>query len=337
MACTSPLKAFYSMGNDGKKKIDFYKPEKYNFRSYESFPDDIKIPIPCGQCVSCRLAYAKNWAVRCVLESLQYENNYFITLTYDEEHLPITEKSYIDEETGEYYDGIYSASLDKSVLQKFMKDLRRYYEYHFGFKGIRFFACGEYGPKSMRPHYHLILFNCPIPDLKYEVSNSMGNKYYSSEIFNSVWHKQGFVTIGECNYNTCSYVARYMLKKQKGKEATKNYGRLGLEPPFTLCSRDPGIARDYYDKNSDTIYRYDSLIITNSEGVATKVKPPSYFDRLYDIESPEDMAKIKDKRKTSAVNGMASKLAATSLSEDDYLAVVNLNLEEKSKFLLRSL
>lgn len=337
MACTSPLKAFYSIGNDGKKQIEFYRPEKYNFRPYESFPDDIKIPIPCGQCVSCRLAYAKNWAVRCVLESLQYEHNYFITLTYDEEHLPISEKSYIDEETGEYFDNIYSASLDKSVLQKFMKDLRRYFEYHFHFRGIRFFACGEYGPKSMRPHYHLILFNCPIPDLKYEISNSMGNKYYSSEILNSVWHNQGFVTIGECNYNTCSYVARYMLKKQKGKDANKNYGRLGLVPPFTLCSRDPGIARDYYDKNSDTIYRYDSLIITNSEGIATKVKPPSYFDRLYDIESHDEMMKIKDNRRTSAVNGMAQKLSNTSLSADEYLAVVNFNLEEKAKFLLRSL
>lgn len=337
MACTSPLKAFYSIGNDGKKQISFYRPEKFNFVPYEDLPDDNKIPIPCGQCVSCRLHYAKNWAVRCVLEAMQYEHNYFVTLTYDEEHLPVSEKSWIDEDTGEYFEGIYSASLEKSVLQKFLKDLRRYYDYHFNFQGIRFFACGEYGPKSMRPHYHLILFNCPIPDLKYEISNSMGNRYYSSEIFNSVWHNQGFVTIGECNFSTCSYVARYMLKKQKGVEATKNYGRLGLVPPFTLCSRDPGIARSYYDSNSNKIYEYDSLIITNSKGVATKVKPPSYFDRLYDIESPEDMIRIKDNRKTSACMSMQSKLENTDLFEEEYLSVVDFNMQEKAKLLLRSL
>lgn len=337
MACTSPLKAFYSIGNDGKKKITFYSPERFNFKPYDSFPDDIKIPIPCGQCVSCRLQYAKNWATRCVLEALQYEHNYFVTLTYDEEHLPISEKSWIDEESGEYFDGIFSASLEKSVLQKFLKDLRRYYKYHFNLDNIRFFACGEYGPKSLRPHYHLILFNCPIPDLKFEVCNSLGNRYYSSEIFNKLWHHNGFVTIGECNYNTCSYVARYMLKKQKGKDATKNYGRIGLVPPFTLCSRDPGIARSYYDANFDTIYNYDSIIITDKDGIAKKVKPPSYFDRLYDIESPEDMARIKDNRKTSALLGMQAKLEKTDLSEDEYLSVVDFNMKEKSKFLLRSL
>lgn len=337
MSCTSPLKAFFTYQNNGKKKIDFYSPERYNFKSYESFPDDNKILIPCGQCISCRLKYSRDWATRCVLESLQYDHNYFVTLTYNPESLPVSESFYVDKDTGEFTDGIFSASLDKSVIQKFMKDLRRYYSYHFNIDNIRFFACGEYGSKNLRPHYHLILFNCPIPDLKFECSNFQGDSYYSSEIFNKLWHYQGFVTIGDCNYSTCSYVARYMLKKQKGLNSDKFYGLQGLVPPFTLCSRDPGIARSYYDKNSNRIYEYDSLIITGSDGVAKVVRPPSYFDKLYDIDCPEDLKKIKDKRKASAEASYLAVLDKTSLSSDDYLKTVDLNIQSKSSKLLRNL
>lgn len=162
-----------------------------------------------------------------------------------------------------------SAPLVPEHLTKFMKDLRRYFEYHFGFKGIRFFACGEYGEKYMRPHFHIILFNCPIPDLELLKTSFNGDCYWQSHILEKIWNK-GFVCVGNCTFDTCSYVARYMMKKQKGLNSSY-YDDLGLIPPFTRCSRSPGIAKSYYDKERDTIYKYDSLHIVDNKGVAKRL------------------------------------------------------------------
>lgn len=319
MACTSPLKAFYKIGNDGKKQITFYNSLKFS-KPYELYPDDNKIDIPCGQCISCRLEYSRQWAIRCMLESSKYEYNYFITLTYNDESLfsECKKHNFKCDHNGEIVSEFDSFVLMKSHLQQFMKNLRRYFEYHFNFTGIRFFACGEYGPSFLRPHFHIILFNCPIPDLTFLKSNFQGDVYWTSEIIDKCWNSRGYHIIGNCNFSTCSYVARYMLKKQKGKSTY--YDDLGLVPPFTLMSRAPGIARDYYDENSKKIYFYDNLVITNSKGVAQRVKPPKYFDRLYDIDFPEHMQLIKDRRSDSAKFAKKAVEANISCSYDEYLS-----------------
>lgn len=321
IACYHPIKAFYKINKEtGKKDICFahYKGEKICYDDKGNlypFPID----IPCGQCVGCRLEYSRQWATRCVLEALQYEHNYFITLTYNPENLPQKENYVIDYDTGEAGEKFFSAPLVPEHLTKFIKDLRRYFEYHYNFTGIRFFACGEYGDKFLRPHFHLILFNCPIPDLDFLKTSFNGDVYWNSDILNKIWNK-GFVCVASCNFNTCSYVARYMMKKQKGLNSDY-YDKLGLIPPFTRCSRMPGIAKTYYDENKGEIYKYDSLVITDNKGIAKTVKPPKYYDKLFDIESPEDLKRIKDCRTSSAENSLKQRLSKTDLDKDTYLAV----------------
>lgn len=336
MACYHPLKAFYKINRDtGKKDICFahYPGETVCYDDKGNlYP--FKIDIPCGQCVGCRLEYSRQWAIRCVLESLQYEHNYFVTLTYNPENLPQKENYVVDYDTGEAGEKFYSAPLVPEHLTTFMKDLRRHFEYHYNHIGIRFFACGEYGSQSMRPHFHLILFNCPIPDLDFFKSSFNGDVYYTSKILEEIWSEKvgkdengktiykprGFVLVTNCNFETCSYVARYMLKKQKGLNADYYY-KLGLIPPFTRCSRMPGIAKSYYDINRDKIYNYDSLVITNGKGIAKTVKPPKYYDRLYDLEDPEDLKRIKERRTESAENSLKNRLSKTDLDKDTYLAL----------------
>lgn len=334
LACYHPIKAFYRLREDGKKDICFsnVKGETVGL-DYKGNVFPYPIDIPCGQCMGCRLEYSRQWATRCVLESLKYEHNYFITLTYSPEHLPVNDCFSFSEETGEVFYEFESASLVPEHLTKFLKDLRRYFEYHFNFTGIRFFACGEYGSKLLRPHYHLILFNCPIPDLKLLKTSFNGDCYYESDIISKIWNK-GFVCVGSCNFATCSYVARYMLKKQKGQNAVF-YDNNCLVPPFTRCSRMPGIGREYYDENKDVIYTYDKIIIAGSDGKAKKVRPPSYFDKLYDIDSPEELKKIKDMRKLSAENSIKRKLEHTSLDRDTYLAVSEEVFNSKINKLIR--
>ena len=129
------------------------------------------IQVPCGQCIGCRLERSRQWAMRCVHEAQLHDYNSFITLTYDDQHLP------------------QNASLRKEDFQKFMKRLRKELDYP-----IRFFHCGEYGENAFkgkfssqpsvkrkqmkhleqyklsalgRPHYHAIIFGHDFPDREY--------------------------------------------------------------------------------------------------------------------------------------------------------------------------
>lgn len=274
--------------------------------------------IPCGKCVGCRLEYSRQWAMRCTLEALQHEFNYFVTLTYDDPNL--VKMPYhvgADPYTGEVLFEGHPSPLIPDDLTKFMKDLREYYRTHYNHDGIRFFACGEYGGKSGRPHFHLILFNCPIPDLSLYKRNFQDKPLYNSKIFSDRW-KKGYVVIAECNFDTCAYVARYIMKKQTGQNGIM-YDILGLTPEFTRMSRMPGIGRTYYDENSDKIYKYDQITIVGSKGKILSPCPPKYFDLQYGAEEPEDFERIKQERLAKMAVSERSREYETGLSKATHI------------------
>nr|CAI9750507.1 replication initiation protein [Microvirus sp.] len=228
------------------------------------------IRIPCGQCIGCRLDRSKDWAARCVLEASSHDNNCFITLTFNDYFLPADN------------------SIHKRDIQLFMKRLRK----KFG-AGIRFFACGEYGELLERPHYHAILFGFDFPD-KVPFSVRDGNTYYISETLMKLW-PYGFSTIGQVTFESCAYVARYVCKKITGDKAAEHYK--GREPEFLLMSRKPGIAKQWFDEFQRDVYPNDFVVVR--DGI--KQKPPRYFDKLYDVINPDDMARIKEDRIAGAI------------------------------------
>lgn len=285
------------------------------------------VPIACGECIGCRMDYSRMWADRCMLEAQQYEHNAFITLTYDDAHLPpLVECTNI--ETGEIF---MWPSLVPDELTKFIKDLRRYYEYHFNWTGIRFYACGEYGSEGGRPHFHILAFNMPpLPDTRYWFTTDQHEKVYHSEILqNNIW-KKGICSVGELTWNSAAYVARYVVKKQKGvtKGLVELCGNLvsGLEPEFTRMSRNPGIAHNYYDEHKNEFYETDEIVISVRGKVRT-IKPPRYYDKMYDLENadPFVMQEIKDRRAERAKESMRQQLEKTTLNEQEYLAVKERN------------
>lgn len=324
MPCYHPLKAYAATNPEtGKKKlvfVDEYPAWDYVIRHGIRF--DERVPVPCGQCLGCRLEYSRQWAVRCVLESMQWEHNYFLTLTYDPEHVPIRDHVRFDESSGEVLDYHQVMTLWPDDLKAFLKRLREHWRVNFEHTNIRFFACGEYGPANSRPHYHIILFNCPIPDLELDHYDD-GYAYYRSPIIEKKWGK-GFCLITDFSYETAAYVARYMLKKHKGKDKDY-YDKNGIVPEFTRSSRRPGLAFDYYDKHKDKIYSFDKISIVNGDGKPLNVRPPKYFDRLFDIENPEQLQYNKDKRKAFAQRSNAKLRFTTDKSDDDYLVVQEQN------------
>ena len=98
------------------------------------FPDGLL--VGCGKCVMCRIAKRREWTLRLIHESVYWEDSVFLTLTYSDDYLPK------------------NGSLDKRQLQLFIKRLRK----SLNGRSIKYFACGEYGDNTERPHYHLIIF-----------------------------------------------------------------------------------------------------------------------------------------------------------------------------------
>jgi len=100
--------------------------------------------IPCGQCAACRIQRRKEWSLRLWHERSYWDRSVFVTLTYAEDHLPLCKKGIPEGYTG---------TLVKEDLQKFFKRLRRVVR-----KPIKYYACGEYGDSTQRPHYHALIF-----------------------------------------------------------------------------------------------------------------------------------------------------------------------------------
>lgn len=316
MSCYYPLKAFVLGTNpDTGKNIIKVVPRSFDGKEY-SETGFKQIGIPCGKCIGCRLDYSRTWADRMLAEASLYDSNLFLTLTYDNDHLPPCRE------------GSPIHSLVKRDIQLFMKKLRK----ELDPQRIRFFAAGEYGPSSMRPHYHLILFNCELPDLKYLRSSDIGNPYFVSETIDKLWNK-GFHLIGKANWDTFAYTARYVVKKQKGNNASV-YEKFNFEPEFSTMSRKPGIGRDFFDEHMDELYAYGEFHFPTRDGDHV-VKPCKYYDNLFDIEYPEVMSEIKQSRQEAVIAYNKVRSSMSNLSYQDMLHSADLNKSASVKALKR--
>lgn len=314
MTCLYPRWAIYEHKKDGSWGINMttirdartFQPDQSSVR-----PDGSHwIQIPCKQCINCRLQNSQTWASRCMLEAKKYNHNYFITLTYDNENLPTIKG--INKETGEV--GLVP-NLRKTAIAEFMKKLRRHYQYHFNHEDIRYYGCGEYGSNYGRPHYHIIAFNLPINDLTFWYNDKKGSPIFQSKTLTKIWGK-GIVAVTNVTWETCAYVARYCLKKQTGKNKVL-YEQLNIQEEFSSRSTHPGIAREYFEQNKFKIYETDEIYLLQ-KGKATKIKPFSYYDKLFDVIDPDKMKQIKKERLKRGMQRMLNVLKNTDMSKLEY-------------------
>ncbi|AXH77424.1 MAG: replication initiator protein [Microviridae sp.] len=215
-------------------------------------------------------------------EAKLHEDNCFITLTYDDDHLALLPGADDNQ-----------PSLYPRHFVLFMKRLRKEYG-----EGLRFFQCGEYGDNTFRPHHHALLFNLRFPDQRLWNSQS-SSRTYTSESLNKLWG-HGFCTIGEVNFASASYVARYSMKKVFGPEAESWYQ--GRVPEYLTMSRRPGIGAGFFDKYQSEIYARDSCLINGRE-----VKPPKFYDNKLERLDQDLFLTIKDSRKLAATSNANNK------------------------------
>lgn len=346
MSCYHPLMGIPKGVDPKSGKMQYLiKPFPKDFHG-DKFMDGI-VTVPCGKCIGCRLEYSRQWANRCMLEMKYHDEAWFVTLTYDQAHVPLS--WYTDPKTGEAFQAM---TLRKRDFQLFMKRLRK------AFPGdhIRYFAAGEYGDQRLRPHYHAILFGLHLNDLEVYQDHIGDFPYYTSKKLQSVWDSgldnpgvmcyyddsktgcnpptRGMTIVAPVNWQTCAYVARYVVKKQKGP-ASEVYSAHNIEPPFSLMSRKPGIGRQYYDDNPN-LYDYQFINVATEEG-GRKFRPPKYFDRLRLQDSPDEYKKLSEFRRLAADEKKAGKLLQTDNEYLDMLAIEERNQEAVLKSLERSL
>lgn len=305
MTCFSPLQGFQSadLTSKGKRKTVFN-------RLYARADGMFLRTVPCNRCSGCRLTYSREWAVRCMHEaSLFGDVNSFITLTYNDHFLPR-----IYSEDGRI---LGNGSLNYQHWTNFMKRLRK----ALSPRKIRFYMGPEYGDLSLRPHYHALIFNYDFPD-KHLYTTRNGNRLYRSDFLESVWTdpdtglSMGFSTVGSVTFESAAYVARYMMKKVKGEDTENRYTRYNLEtgeiffvePEKARMSNRSGIGRDWFDKFAVTdIYTKDCVSMNGR-----LVRPPKYYDSLFENLSPEDFEAIKLSRQ-KAMAEMAHELTPERL------------------------
>lgn len=243
------------------------------------------IEIPCNRCVYCRLRYSKNWADRCMLEMQYHKQSWFLTLTYDQAHLPTHEVA--NNDTGEITT---VHSLRLKDFQDFMKRLRK----NRPDLRLRYFCAGEYGSTTYRPHMHVIMFGLELQMRKHDAliskesyifddvelyrSDVNGNNYYKSDKLNGCWG-HGFVVIGRADYSSIAYTARYITKKAYGLQSDA-YGDLGLAREFCVMSRRPGIGLQYLEDHPDCVNQ--SFIHISTKDGGKKFRPPRYFRKKFD-------------------------------------------------------
>lgn len=213
--------------------------------------------MPCGHCVGCKIAHSREWAFRIMAELRTWNGQaLFLTLTYNDEHLP-----------GDL-------GLHKDHLQRFWKRLRKgIYP-----RKIKYFACGEYGDKFNRPHYHAIVFGLTIRDL---------------DVIEQSW-TNGFVGHGSVTYDSARYVAGYIDKKF-GKTTNKVvYG--DLQPPFQCCSQ--GIGFKYFEAHMDEIQ--NNGIMLNGK----RMSVPRYFIKKFELDVGQSYDFLYELRDTAEDLGL---------------------------------
>lgn len=298
----------FTSSMDGKiEKSGFIRPSTGEFAPVYD--------IGCGHCYDCRMQYALNWANRLMLEKRTFPDHcWFLTLTYDDENLKPSKN----------FPGIFT--LSKKDTQDFHKRLR-FALYGSdgppdGVPGYRFFLAGEYGDHTFRPHYHEISYNLPIQSMK--LYSHGDYDIYQSEWLDKIW-SHGKVWIEEVTPASCAYVARYVEKKQM-KDDVWLYEDAGIQPEFTLMSRNPGIC----GFSANLIRNYSGEVKTRLSVPGGKlVNLPKYCDKFL---SDSELAEVKRFRQWRSEEILRSVLENTSCSEKAYKALS----QKKSKKIRQS-
>jgi len=224
-----------------------------------------------------------------------HEENAFITLTYDDEHLE-------------------SPSLQHRDFQLFIKRLRKTLlpplRGSVPLRGtcsarISYYMAGEYGGLNRRPHFHACIFGWTPNDKLYWRKTQTGSRLYTSKHLDKLWGK-GFTSVGAVNFESAAYIARYIMAKVTGHRAYEHYEVMDtitgeiiqLRPEYNKMSlgKNNAIGKSWLEKYKSDVYPDGEILVRK-----IKTKTPKYYDKLYKREEPDNYEEMKMKREIESL------------------------------------
>lgn len=265
LKCKKPFRVFPTI--NGKKTKSIIESPKGDFL------------VGCGVCPQCKKQYVNNWLMRILHEKKYKKKGMFITLTYDDDSL-VNEKRKLNGK--EFYrrrvNKYGQAILEKKDLQDFIKKVRKKVEevknkLRINYGKISYLGCGEYGDKTGRPHYHMII-------LGLDYVNEM-----DVDIIKESW-KHGMVDIGTAQEESIRYTLKYIDKKFNGEMLFSEYVSLDMTPVFKVSSKNIGLEW--------LVDNYERIIIDGGIYSKGKVLPvPRYYrKKLKEILTNEEYDKF---------------------------------------------
>lgn len=275
---------------------------------YEQAGDVETLRLPCGRCVGCRLDRASSWSVRCQHEAALFDRNCFVTLTYDDDSIPV--------------DG----SLFYRHVQLFLKRLRK--EFRGDAAGpngrfpIRFFCGGEYGEVTSRPHYHLLLFNFDFPQ-----KSKIGKRIFDSPALSRLW-PHGHSNVGSLTPASAAYVSKYAVKKVYGRDSDLAYVDAATgavrRSEFCTMSRRPGIGAWWFERFGSEVLPADYVIV---EGKKKRV--PRFYSNRFEMSDPEGFGAVKEARELAVLARPVEDRAFERLAVEEEVAAARLKTFSK--------
>lgn len=209
---------------------------------------DANISLPCGKCPGCKTSRAQEWAARVVHECRDHHASIFATLTYTDHHVDP--------------DGALVPGHLSDFLRKLRKLVARGHDNIIANgddtpfpNRLRYLACGEYGDRTGRPHYHALLFGIAFTD-----ATAATSKLLNSPTLEKVWGR-GTVNYGAVTAASAAYVAGYTVKSLGAQQHSVD--GVVIPRPFLRCSRHPGIGARYADTYAAD-FRFGSLVVDGS-------------------------------------------------------------------------
>ena len=231
-------------------------------------------------------------------EAMCHDQNSFVTLTYNDQHLP---------EHG---------SLQYRDVTKFIKRLRHHAKFLY-------YYSGEYGDDNGRPHYHLCLFGYDFSNDRFKWDRRNGIQYYRSTLLEKLW-PYGFSDLSDFSYGAARYVAKYVFKKQTGDNSVRKYG-IGVnketgeiickEPEQSRMSLKPAIGFNWFKKYHHEVLPADHVVVDG-----TKKPVPKYYNKMYKAMYPNAYDLVQQNRREDNKN---RKLTQDQMDERELHIAIN--------------
>ena len=283
MNCTNP-KVLWDLGRGQEPRYQYMGTLEETSDKTGQTPGEIwmnpkAMLVPCRRCLACKQAKGKEWGARVWKEQQQHNKDecWFLTLTYDPEHLPWIRKG----EEKPHRGGGGMPTLYHEDVQKYMKRLRRSLEYHGQNRAgiLRYVMAGEYGSKTNRPHYHMCIMGLPLTDKEMQIIRidpQSQQPAYKCGWLENIW-QNGAIFIEPLTAENAQYMAGYTVKKLYGPDAVKRYDAQGRKRPYIVPSKGIGLnwLIEHIEEAQEGKYAY----IPKSGGGCNTVLPSEYERR----------------------------------------------------------